>query len=90
MYYNLLYLFKDDYIKINGFGLSDKWRCSEEDEDELELCDEDKAPVTNHFLAQTFHRDSSNRLSMQFLGESSRFVVIIYSFYFKHFNLFIL
>lgn len=70
-------------MKINGFGLSDKWRCSEEDEDELELGEEDKAPVTNHFLAQTFHRDSSNRLSMQFLGESSRFVVI-------HFKLFIL
>ncbi|XP_025408039.1 partitioning defective 3 homolog isoform X4 [Sipha flava] len=61
----------DDYMKINGFGLSNKWRCSEEDEDELELGEEDKAPVTNHFLAQTFHRDSSNRLSMQFLGESS-------------------
>ncbi|XP_027843482.2 partitioning defective 3 homolog isoform X6 [Aphis gossypii] len=61
----------DDYMKINGFGLSDKWRCSEEDEDELELGDEDKPPINNHFLAPSFHRDSSNRLSMQFLGESS-------------------
>uniref|UniRef100_A0A2S2P9F5 Partitioning defective 3 n=1 Tax=Schizaphis graminum TaxID=13262 RepID=A0A2S2P9F5_SCHGA len=61
----------DDYTKINGFGLSDKWRCSEEDEDDLELGDEDKPPINNHFLAPSFHRDSSNRLSMQFLGESS-------------------
>ncbi|XP_025203351.1 partitioning defective 3 homolog isoform X5 [Melanaphis sacchari] len=61
----------DDYMKINGFGLSDKWRCSEEDEDELELGDEDKPPISNHFLAPSFNRDSSNRLSMQFLGESS-------------------
>lgn len=63
-------------MKINGFGLSDKWRCSEEDEDELELGDEDKPPINNHFLAPSFHRDSSNRLSMQFLGESSRFNLI--------------
>lgn len=61
----------DDYVKSNGFGLSDKWRYSEEDEDELIIRDEDKQPITNHFLAPSFHRDSSNRLSMQFLGESS-------------------
>ncbi|VVC45881.1 Hypothetical protein CINCED_3A001311 [Cinara cedri] len=58
-----------DYTKINGFGLSDKWRCSEEDEYQIEFCD-DKPPISNHFLAP-FHRDSPNRLSMQYLGESS-------------------
>lgn len=61
-------------MKTNGFGLSEKWRCSEEDEDRLDVCDDDKTPITNNFLAPSFHRDSSNRLSMQFLGESSRFV----------------
>lgn len=70
-------MFKDDHMKTNGFGLSEKWRCSEEDEDRLELCDSDKPPISNNFLAPSFHRDSSNRLSMQFLGESSRFVYLI-------------
>lgn len=64
-------------MKTNGFGLSEKWRCSEEDEVELDLCDDDKPTVTNNFLAPSFHRDSSNRLSMQFLGESSRFIHFI-------------
>lgn len=65
-------------MKTNGFGLSEKWRCSEEDEDRLDLCDDDdKTPVANNFLAPSFHRDSSNRLSMQFLGESSRYVYFI-------------
>lgn len=59
-------------MKING--LADKWRCSEEDEDNLDMGDEDKSPISNHYLAPSFHRDSSNRLSMQFLGESSGFV----------------
>lgn len=68
-------MLKGDYTKINGFGLSDKWRCSEEDEYQVELCN-DKPPITNHFLAP-FHRDSPNRLSMQYLGESSRFVDFI-------------
>lgn len=70
-------MLKDDYIKTNGFGSSEKWRCSEEDEDRLELYNDEQAPVTNNFLAPSFHRDSSNRLSMQFLGESSRFVNFI-------------
>jgi len=59
-------------MKNNGFGLSDKWRYSEEDEDELE--DEENSSSNNNFLVPSFHRDASNRLSMQFLGESSRFV----------------
>lgn len=74
-------VFKDDHMKINGFGLPDKWRCSEEDEDELEVEDEDKPPISNHFLAPSFHRDSSNRLSMQFLGESSGLAYIIFYFH---------
>ncbi|XP_050439325.1 partitioning defective 3 homolog isoform X2 [Adelges cooleyi] len=63
-------LLKDEYLKQNGFGGPDNWRYSEEDEDELEMEDEDKPTVTNHFLAPSFHRDSSNRLSMQFLGDT--------------------
>lgn len=64
-------------MKINGFGLSDKWRCSEEDENELDSDDEDK-PTNNNFLAPSFHRNSSNRLSMQFLGEPSGLVLILF------------
>lgn len=67
-------------MKNNGFGLSDKWRCSEEDEDELE--DEGNSTSNNNFLVPSFHRDASNRLSMQFLGESSRFVSYVFFFFF--------
>ncbi|XP_050530770.1 partitioning defective 3 homolog isoform X2 [Daktulosphaira vitifoliae] len=64
-------LLKDEYFKQNGFGGNDNWRCSEEEEEsELEIENEDKPSVTNHFQVPSFHRDSTNRLSMQFLGDS--------------------
>lgn len=59
-------------MKINN--LASKWKCSEEDEDEIETVNNVELSLYNNFLAPTFHRDSSNRLSMQFSGESSGFV----------------
>lgn len=35
---------------------------------------EENVESTDNFLASTFNRDSTNRLSIQFLGESSGFV----------------
>lgn len=67
-----IFLLKDDYIKINN--LANKWKCSEEDEDEIEVGNNAKPSLSVNFLAPAFHRDSSNRLSMQFSGESSGFV----------------
>jgi len=68
-------VFKDDFVKISGFDSTDKWKISERDEDDLNI--DEKSPVIKQFLAPPFLRDSSNRLSMQFLGESSRFVFLM-------------
>lgn len=35
---------------------------------------EENVESTDNFLASTFNRDSTNRLSIQFLGDSSGFV----------------
>lgn len=61
-------------------NLTDKWKLSEGDEDDINIDDKEKLPVTNQFLTPPFHRDSPSRLSMQLLGESSGFVFFMFFF----------
>lgn len=62
-------------MKINAFGLTHNERLSEgENNNDLNIDEKENPLVTKQFLTSPFHRDSSNRLSIQFSGESSGFV----------------